>query len=152
MGSIGVIMAFFGLQDFIARHGVERRIYTSGENKSQLDPFRAEDPDDVARFQALSDTIHTAFIDHVKTARQGKLAEDDRLFSGEFWTGTQARELGLIDGIGHIVPTMKDRYGDKVRFAVYGPKKSLFKRFGASLVGQALEAVEDRSLWARLGL
>lgn len=152
VGSIGVILAFFGLQDFISRYGVERRIYTSGENKSQLDPFEPEDPEDVARIKAISNTIHEAFIDHVKTARGDKLAADDRLFSGEFWTGAQAQELGLVDGIGHLVPKMKERYGDKVRFAVYGPKKSLFRRFGASILGDALDAMQERSLWARLGL
>jgi signal peptide peptidase SppA len=152
VGSIGVIMAFFGLQDFIARHGVERRIYTSGESKSQLDPFAPEKPEDVARIKAISNTIHDAFIDHVKTARGAKLADDSRLFSGEFWTGAQALELGLIDGIGHVVPKMKEIYGDKTRFAVYGPKRSLFRRFGASVVGQALDAVEERALWGRLGL
>lgn len=152
VGSIGVIMAFFGLQDFIARHGVERRIYTSGESKSQLDPFAPENPEDVARIKAISDTIHTAFIDHVKTARGSKLADDDRLFTGEFWTGAQALDLGLIDGIGHVVPKMKEVFGDKTRFVVYGPKRSLFKRFGTAIVGQALGAVEERALWSRLGL
>lgn len=152
VGSIGVIIATFGLQDLIARHGVERRVYTSGESKSQLDPFAPEKPEDVARIKAISDTIHDAFIDHVKTARGAKLADDARLFTGEFWTGAQALELGLIDGIGHVVPKMKDMFGDKTRFVVYGPKRSLFKRFGASIVGQALDVAEERSLWSRLGL
>lgn len=152
VGSIGVIMALFGFQDFISRHGVERRIYTSGENKSQLDPFEAEKPEDVARIKEISGDIHAAFIDHVKERRGTRLADDDRLFTGQFWTGQKAKDLGLIDGIGHLVPTMKDRYGDKVRFAVYGPKRSLFKRFGASLFGAALDTLEERSLWARFGL
>lgn len=152
IGSIGVIMASFGFDQFIGRYGVERRVYTSGTAKSQLDPFQPENPEDVARIKAISDEIHATFIEHVKTARKNKLVGDDRLFTGEFWTGAKAAELGLIDGIGHLVPVMKQRYGDKVRFAIYGPKRSLFKRFGAALAGTALDTLEDRSLWGRLGL
>ncbi|OIP83324.1 MAG: S49 family peptidase [Rhodobacterales bacterium CG2_30_65_12] len=152
IGSIGVIMASFGFDQFIGRFGVERRVYTSGSAKSQLDPFRPENPEDVARITAIGDEIHAAFIEHVKTARKGKLVDDARLFTGEFWTGAKAAELGLVDGIGHLVPVMKERYGDKVRFAVYGPKPSLFKRFGAALAGTALDTLEERGLWGRFGL
>lgn len=152
IGSIGVVMAYFGFQDFIKKYGVERRIHTSGDNKSQLDPFRPEDPEDVARISAISNDIHQTFIDHVQTARGDRLTNDERLFNGEFWTADTARELGLIDGIGHLVPVMKAEYGDKVRFAVYGPKKSLFQRFGARMALEALDAVEERAHWARLGL
>ncbi|GKY86739.1 S49 family peptidase [Sinisalibacter aestuarii] len=152
VGSIGVIMSSFGLDQFIGKHGVERRVYTSGESKSQLDPFRPENPEDVARIKAIGSEIHAAFIEHVKAARGDRLAEDARLFTGEFWTGQKARELGLIDGIGHLVPVLKERYGDKLRFAVYGPKRSLFRRFGATLAGDVFDAAEERGLWARFGL
>jgi len=152
VGSIGVIFASFGASDFIARHGVERRVYTSGEHKSQLDPFRPENPEDVARIKAIGGEIHAAFIDHVKTARGERLREDAALFTGEFWTGTRALDLGLVDGIGHLVPVMKQEFGDKVRFAVHGPRRSWLKRFGAALVGDALAEVEERALWARFGL
>lgn len=152
VGSIGVIMASFGAHDFIARHGIERRVYTSGENKSQLDPFRPENPEDVARIKAIGGDIHEAFIDHVKRARGERLKDDPALFTGEFWTGARAEALGLVDGIGHLVPVMKQRFGDKTRFMVYGPRRSILRRFGASLVGDALGVVEDRSLWARYGL
>lgn len=152
VGSIGVIMASFGLDQFIARHGVERRVYTSGANKSQLDPFRPEDPEDVARITALGGEIHAAFIDHVKASRAQRLADDDRLFTGEFWAGDRALELGLIDGIGHLVSKMKELYGDKVQFSVYGPKRSLFRRVGVAITADALAAVEERALWSRFGL
>lgn len=152
IGSIGVIMASFGLDQFIARYGVERRVYTAGESKSQLDPFKPENPEDVARIKAIGEEIHEAFIDHVKAARGERLASDDRLFTGEFWTGQKALDLGLVDGIGHLVPVMKERYGDKVRFAVYGPRRSFFKRFGASVADAAMASVDERGLWARLGL
>ena len=152
VGSIGVIFASFGANEFIARHGVERRVYTSGENKSQLDPFQAENPEDVARIKAIGAEMHGVFIDHVKAARGSRLSDDPALFTGQFWTGTRAEALGLIDGIGHLVPAMKREFGDKVRFSVYGPRRSLLRRFGASLAGDALAAVEERALWSRFGL
>ncbi|MGR3363166.1 MAG: S49 family peptidase [Maritimibacter harenae] len=152
VGSIGVIMASFGAHEFIARHGIERRVYTSGESKSQLDPFKPEDPKDVERIKAIGGDIHEAFIEHVKQARGDKLADDAALFSGEFWVGQKAVDLGLADGLGHLVPFMKDKFGKDVKFQVFGPKKSLFKRFGAQMAGEALAAVEDRVLWSRFGL
>ncbi len=152
VGSIGVIFASFGANEFIARHGVERRVYTSGENKSQLDPFRPENPEDVARITAIGGEMHEVFIDHVKSARGDRLSQEAALFTGEFWTGGKAEHLGLVDGIGHLVPVMKREFGDKVRFAVYGPRRSMLRRFGAALAGDALAAVEERALWARFGL
>ncbi len=152
VGSIGVIFAGFGAHAFLERHGLERRVHTSGESKSQLDPFKPETPEDVARIKAIGGDIHTAFIDHVKAARGRRLADDPRLFTGEFWAGETARDLGLVDGIGHLVPTMKAEFGDKLRFSVYGPRRSLLQRFGASVAGEALAAVEDRALWARFGM
>jgi serine protease SohB len=152
VGSIGVISATFGLHEFIERHGIERRVYTAGESKSQLDPFKPENPDDVARIKAIGAEVHDAFITHVRRARGDRLADDPHLFTGEFWTGAKALELGLVDGIGHLVPKMKEIYGDKVRFAVYGPKRSLLRRFGTSLANETVGLVEERSLWARFGL
>jgi len=152
VGSIGVIMASFGFDQFIQKHGVERRVYTSGESKSQLDPFRPENADDVVRIKAIGAEIHAAFIDHVKASRGPRLADDPRLFTGEFWAGDKALELGLIDGIGHLVPKMKELYGDKVRFSVYGPRRGLMRRLGARLATDALAAVDERTLWARFGL
>lgn len=151
LGSIGVISAGFGLQELIARYGVERRVYTAGQSKSQLDPFRAEKPEDVARLKTLLDQIHQNFIAQVKDRRGAKLAEQD-LFTGEFWLGAQAVELGLADGIGHLVPTMKDRYGDKVQFRAYGPRRPFLSRFGLSLMQDALALSEERALYARFGL
>ena len=152
VGSIGVIMASFGAHKFIARHGVERRVYTSGENKSQLDPFRPENPEDVARIKAIGGEMHEVFISHVKASRGQRIEGDAGLFTGEFWTGLKAEEIGLVDGIGHLVPVMKREFGEKTRFAVYGPRRSMLRRFGAAVAGDALAAVEERALWARFGL
>lgn len=151
-GSIGVISASFGLHEFITRHGIERRVHTAGKDKSMLDPFRPERDEDIARLKGLQAQIHDSFIAHVKARRGDRLAEDADIFTGEFWVGQRAVDLGLADGIAHLVPKMKEIYGDKTRFAVHGPKRGLFQRFGASLTAEALGQVEDRATWARYGL
>lgn len=152
VGSIGVISAGFGLDQFITRYGVERRVYTSGKSKSQLDPFRPENQADVERLKALQGDIHEAFIAHVKASRGDRLASEVDLFDGSFWTGAKGVELGLADGIGHVVPVMKDRFGDKTRFDVFGPKRSLWRRFGVQIVSDAVAGLEEQALRARFGL
>ncbi|MEL6702453.1 MAG: S49 family peptidase, partial [Pseudomonadota bacterium] len=76
IGSIGVISAGFGLDEFIGRYGIERRVYTAGKSKSMLDPFRPEKDEDIARLKGLLEDIHETFKDHVRTRREGKLPED----------------------------------------------------------------------------
>lgn len=152
VGSIGVISAGFGLDQFIEKHGIERRVYTSGKSKSQLDPFRPENPDDIARLRSLQEEIHTQFIAHVRSARKDKLSEGTELFDGSFWTGRKAAELGLIDGLGHLIPMMKARFGDKTRFAVFGPRKPLFRRIGSQIASGLRTDIEEQALWARFGL
>lgn len=152
LGSIGVISAGFGAQVFLSRQGIERRVYTAGKSKSTLDPFLPEKPEDVTRLKSLLGQIHEAFIAHVKARRGGKLADDPDIFTGEFWLGQRSVELGLADGVGHMVPKMKELYGDKVRFAKYGRKRGLLSRFGATLAQDALSAVEERASYARFGL
>jgi len=152
VGSIGVIAASFGAQDFIARHGIERRVHTAGRSKSMLDPFRPEKPEDVARLHRLLGQIHTTFIAQVQARRGARLASDADLFTGEVWVGQEAVDLGLADGIGHLVPTLKDRYGKDVKFMVYGPKRSLLQRFGMALADDVIGMVEERALFARYGL
>ncbi len=150
VGSIGVISAGFGLQDLIGKYGVERRVYTAGKSKSMLDAFKAEKKEDVERLKKLLDVIHQNFIEHVKSRRGAKLADD--LFTGEIWVGQEAIDKGLIDGFGHLVPTMKALYGDKVNFVVLGQKRTLFQRLGGPGAADVIGAVEDRILWQRFGL
>lgn len=152
VGSIGVISASFGLQDFIARHGVERRVHTAGESKSFMDPFQPEKSEDVARLKALQEQIHVNFIDHVKTRRGARLDSETPLFTGDVWVGQKAIDVGLADEIGHLAAVMKARFGDKTRFAVHGPRRGLFRRFGLSAVEAATSGLEERALWARYGL
>lgn len=165
IGSIGVVSAGFGLQEAIARLGIERRVHTAGARKSLLDPFRPEDPEDVARLLRIQKGIHDNFIAHVRAARGVRLTgEPEALFSGDVWLAGEARDLGLIDGIGHLVPTMKARFGEDVRFSVARPRRSLLQRLGAPGLGDAafrggealaaggMAALEERALMARLGL
>jgi signal peptide peptidase SppA len=156
LGSIGVISAGFGLQDAIARIGVERRVHTAGRSKSQLDPFRPEKPEDVARLEGLLTDIHGHFIDHVKTRRGNRLKDNPNIFTGEIWIGDKAVSEGLADGVGHLMPVLKERYGQKVRLRRYGVRRSLWRRIGARVsAGMAeglLDAAEERALLARYGL
>lgn len=152
VGSIGVIAAGFGFPELIARHGIERRVHTAGTSKSFLDPFRPEKPEDVERLHAILTPIHASFKDQVTTRRGARLAEGHDLFNGDVWVGKAAVELGLADGVGHLAPTLKRLYGDKVRLLPYSRRRSIFRRIGASLLGDAIDQIEARALWARYGL
>lgn len=155
LGSIGVISAGFGFPEFISRHGIERRVHTAGRSKSTADPFRPETPEDLARLRGILDPIHQAFIAHVTQRRGDRLAKDEApdLFEGAFWAGRQAVALGLADGIGHLVPKMKEIYGDKVRLVPYGQRRGWLSRFGLRAGAEAVaEVAEERALWARIGL
>lgn len=152
VGSIGVISAGFGLHELIGRYGIERRVYTAGTSKSMNDPFRPEKKEDVERIKVILEQIHVSFKDHVSARRAGKLSEDKDLFTGEIWVGAKAIDVGLADGVGHLVPTMKERFGDKVQFRVYGPRRSPFAAFGMRLVSDLSHQIEERAAFARFGL
>ena len=163
VGSIGVISAGFGFQDLIARMGVERRMHTSGERKSMLDPFRPEKPEDIERLHRLQAEIHDGFKDWVRARRAGKLkAGEGTLFRGEFRTGKAGLDLGVVDGTGELRATLQARYGAKVHLPVIGPRRRLLSRFGLGTsvggtgiddIGPAtLAAIEERLHWQRFGL
>ena len=149
LGSIGVISASFGFADLIQRHGIERRIHTAGTAKSWLDPFRPETPEEVARLNRLLDPIHEAFKAQVRARRGDRLSADRDLFNGEIWVGREAVDLGLADGIGHLEPTMKGLFGDKVDFQTYGQRVPFLRRFGIS-AGDLIDAATERAAFARL--
>ncbi|PIE10154.1 MAG: S49 family peptidase [Rhodobacterales bacterium] len=151
LGSIGVISAGFGLHDLAERHGVERRIHTAGGSKSFMDPFRPENPADVARLEVLLEQMHETFITQVKT-RRPNLADDPDLFTGAFWLGARAVELGLADGLGHMVPHMKARYGKKVRFREFKPSRGWMARLTRAGLEEAAFGIEERAAFARFGL
>ncbi len=151
-GSIGVISANFGAHELINNYGIERRVHTAGKSKSMMDPFKPEKPADVKRLKGWLEDIHETFIAYVKSRRGTKLAENPDLFTGEVFIGQKGIDAGLADGIGHLAPVMKERFGDKVTFRRYGQKKSLLSRFGAQLMGDAVGQIEERAAFARFGL
>ena len=157
LGSVGVISAGFGFNDLLSRYGVERRVHTAGARKAMLDPFQAENADDVTRLKSIQADIHENFKDHVRARRGDRLtgAEED-IFNGDIFLGKEALALGLIDGIGDLQTTLRERYGDKLRLNPIGQRRSLLRRrLGVEtrdLAGDLIAAVEDWSHWKRFGL
>jgi signal peptide peptidase SppA len=170
IGSVGVISAGFGFEEAIAKLGIERRLYATGSKKGMLDPFQAEDPAHVSHLRALQGDIFERFQAWVRERRGDRLKGDaDEVFSGAFWTGSKALELGLIDGLGDMRTVMRERYGDSVRFRVHGPREGLLRRLGLRPGGflagadgaggwtsgwadELLASIETRAFWNRFGL
>jgi signal peptide peptidase SppA len=170
VGSIGVIAAGFGFSEMIQKIGIERRLYTAGERKSLLDPFRPENPEDVQRLKAIQVEVHTSFQDWVRERRGDRLrGRPEDLFNGEFWTGKRALDLGLIDGLDDLRSAMRRRFGDDVRLRQIGGERSWLRRrlsagsgeflpqglpglLPGSWADDLLAAIETRSLWGRFGL
>ncbi|MRX49141.1 S49 family peptidase [Paracoccus sp. S-4012] len=151
VGSVGVIAAGFGFHELLHRWGIERRIHTAGRSKSLLDPFSPQKPEDVERLRRLLEPIHDAFKAQVEARRAARLATDRDLFTGDVWAGREAVALGLADGIGHLVPRMKQVHGEKVRFLGYGMRVPWFRRLGFS-ADAVMAAADDRAAWARFGV
>jgi signal peptide peptidase SppA len=163
VGSIGVISAGFGFTDVLKRLGIQRRVYTAGENKGMLDPFLPEDPDDIARLATLHIDLHDGFKEVVRNRRGARLKEDAELFSGAIFTGRQALARGLIDGIGEMRAVLRERFGEQIRLVPIQPRSSggwLRRRLpgigGRSLpvelAFELLDAIEERAVWGRFGL
>jgi len=163
VGSIGVLGGAFGFPGLLEKLGVERRLYTSGERKAMLDPFLPEKPDEVERLKLIQREIHDDFIALVKERRGSRLTGPEAdLFSGEYWTGRTAVELGLADAVGELRTVLRERFGDKVTMPVITPERSLLGRLRPgvgfegmsrdSLAEDVISALEARALWARYGL
>ncbi|HVW91518.1 MAG TPA: S49 family peptidase [Devosia sp.] len=160
VGSIGVIYAGFGFPEALEKLGVERRVYTAGRNKSTLDPFLPASEADIERIKGHELDIHQIFIGHVKAMRGQRLkADDDTLFTGEWWTGVKGLELGLVDSLGDLHQVLRERFGQDVRLKPIAAKRPLlslprfgFSALGGELAGGALSALEERALWSRFGL
>lgn len=159
VGSIGVISAGFGFPEALAKLGVERRVYSAGERKAQLDPFLPEDEGDVRHLKELQKDLHAQFIDYVRLRRRDRLKGDDEaLFSGDFWSGRQAAEFGLIDGIADLRGKMREKYGEKVKLRVVAPQRSwVQRRFGldsrpSHWSHDVIGALDERAQWSRYGL
>ena len=154
VGSIGVISGGFGFTGLLERFGIERRLHTAGENKSRLDPFRPEKPEDVEWLKKMHAQLHELFVEWVKERRGGKLADTENLFTGDVWLGAKALELGLIDGLGTLRGIIAERYPN-AEITVAEPKKPLLARLGIGAPAAAsavLEAVTQKAAWSRFGL
>ena len=155
LGSIGVIAAGFGFSETLQRFGVERRLRTAGAEKSFWDPFRPEQPEDVARLDTLLEELHGEFRAWVLSRRSARLtAPAEALFTGRFWPGRKAVELGLADRLGDAAGEAKRRFGPKAKLVpIAGPRPPLLRRLLPGLTAEAvIAAAEDRAAWARLGL
>jgi signal peptide peptidase SppA len=160
VGSIGVISAGFGFVDLIERIGIERRVYATGPRKGMLDPFQDEKTEDIDRLHELHEDIFENFKNHVRRCRGDRLlAADETLFTGDIWTGRQAVEVGLIDGLAEMRSEMRKRYGDKVKFQRADVRRGLLGRLRGGMGGRAgidpgalIGALDDWAQWKRFGL
>jgi protease-4 len=130
VGSIGVIMAGFGFTDAIDKLGVDRRVLTAGENKALMDPFKPVEESEQAHVQDMLDEIHDQFITAVREGRGDRLVnpEENKLFSGLFWTGEKAVDLGLADGLASPGQVARDIIGQE-EIVDYTPRRSPFEQF-----------------------
>ena len=155
IGSIGVIYSSFGFTDLIKKIGVERRVHTAGKNKSTLDPFLDEKSEDIERLKAIQLDLHKDFIKVVEDSRGSKLNKNSvELFSGEFWSGSKAKELGLIDGVGNANEILKEKFGEDIIIKRFEKSKGWLSRKLSSSnlqMDQLVNVLEERSIWQRYG-
>ncbi len=158
IGSIGVIYSSFGLQELIKKAGIQRRIYTAGKNKSTLDPFVDEKKEDIERLKKIQLDLHADFIKVVEESRSSKLKKEENtdLFTGEFWSGSKSKELGLIDNLGNADEILKEKFGEDVVIKKFEkPKGWLSKKISGSSENQIetlVQLLEERSIWQKYGL
>ena len=155
IGSIGVIYSSFGFTELIKKIGVDRRVHTAGKNKSTLDPFLEEKKEDIERLKNIQLDLHKDFINVVEESRGSKLNKTDiELFSGEFWSGSKAKELGLIDNIGNANEILKEKFGEDVIIKKFEKSKGwLSQKLSSSNnhVDQLANILDERSIWQRYG-
>ena len=146
VGSIGVISAGFGFVGAMEKLGVTRRTYTAGENKAFLDPFQAVDNEAADQWQASVNIIHQQFISAVQEGRGDRLTQDDKIFSGMVWSGEQAKQLGLIDGLGSTDYVARQVIGEEdiVDFTTrLSPLERFAQDFGAGMSSALMEAMSN---------
>lgn len=162
VGSMGVLMSGWGATEAIKKLGIERRLLTAGKLKGLMDPFKEMAPEDEAVTRELLGDLHSSFQQVVLAARQGKLkGRQEDLFSGRVWTGRQAVELGLVDGVGDMRTVMREKFGDNVNFKLVNPvQRGIWSRWmgqevsylrhaayavGAEVTNAALDVLEART-------
>lgn len=145
-GSIGVIMSGFGVDvEQYRKYGVERRVWTAGAHKDRMDPFRPVESEDKAKVMSIVNRMHTHFIQSVKETRKDKIkGSDDVIYSGDFWTGDEAVEMGLADGFGDLNSLLAEKFKVE-KVANYTPQRSIFdnmkKSFRSEMTGMVAEAL-----------
>jgi protease-4 len=153
VGSIGVLMDGYGFVGSMEKLGVERRLITAGESKGLLDPFSPLDASDVAHVEQMLDEVHQQFIDAVIAGRGDRLVEDDTIFSGLFWTGERALELGLVDGFGDAGHVARDVVGTE-HVVDYTVRQSFLEQFaeqlGVTLLGKLGLKTPGMRPWMRI--
>ncbi|GER07604.1 peptidase S49 [Iodidimonas muriae] len=165
IGSIGVVAAGFGFTGLMEKVGIDRRLYTAGENKARLDSFSPQKPEDVTWIENLQAQIHDYFKEIVIDRRGRRLKADaPGLFSGDVWLGRQAVALGLVDAVADMRTLLRQRFGKKVKFRTITARKGLLSGVfggGGSQASDAdaggyandlLAAIEARLMWNRFGL
>ncbi|MDI9333840.1 MAG: S49 family peptidase [Cytophagales bacterium] len=146
VGSIGVLMDGFGFTGLMDKVGIERRLMTAGENKGFLDPFSPQTAPHKAYAQAMLNQIHQQFIDAVKKGRGARLKETPEMFSGLFWSGQQAVDLGLADELRSLDSVARDvvRAEDIIDYTQHeNVAEKLAKRFGAAIGEGAVKALQS---------
>ena len=169
LGSIGVISGGFGYTELIRKVGIERRLHTSGDKKGMLDPFSPEKPSDLKHLKTIQEEIHNDFINMVKLRRKDRLKGQEKvIFSGSFWGGKKALEMGLIDGLGDLRSVIREKFGEDVKIKVIKENRSyLKKRLGLAgqslpisresdiishLISNLIITIDERAMWNRFGL
>jgi signal peptide peptidase SppA len=156
VGSIGVISASFGFKDLIEKIGIQRRIFTAGENKSFLDPFVDVQDKDVDKLIKVQVSIFENFKSLVLNSRKNKV-DPDKVCNGEFWTGEQGIELGLVDSNETLVSYLDSNYGKNYKLRTIESKKSFFKGLVSSKsdstnsISGLVETLYEELYWGRYG-
>ena len=157
VGSIGVISASFGFKKLIDKIGIKRRVFTKGDRKSFLDPFEEVSKKDITKLIKVQDSIFENFKELVLKNRKKKI-KPSQVFNGEFWTGEQGKNLGLVDSNEELGVYLSKTYGKNFRIRKIEGKKSFVKNLlgsnsrSSDLIDHLLERLNESSYWSRYGL
>ena len=153
IGSIGVIFSSFGFVDLIKKIGVDRRVHAEGKNKAILDPFLPEDHESLVILKEAQRDIFEGFKELVTSRRQGKLQEsEEKLFTGAFWSGKKAAQLGLVDAICDMRSKMKEKFGSDVKILQIAAKRGFIKSLISEKFSEILFKIEERISFNKFGL
>lgn len=132
-GSVGVVMKGFGFVELMKKVGIERRVYIAGQDKDRLDPFLPQTQQDLEKVHEVMSQVHANFEAAVMQGRAGKIKGDPKaLFTGDFWSGQRAMELGLVDGLGNLLDVMEKEFGT-TRYREYGESSGFLRMLGGQL-------------------